>query len=780
MSGKRVRRALILVCAVAVVPAAAASAAVTEYPVPTANSGPLDIVAGPDGALWFTEILGGKIGRSETDGTITEFPLPNAGSWPTEITAGPDGALWFVENRGGKIGRISTSGDVTEYPLSPSGDWEPGIATSAANDITVGPDGALWFTQFHRVHGETSIPATIGRITTDGAITYFPLDSPYPPYYITAGPDGALWFTRSGGLDEITGQPLPDKIGRITTAGAITEFPVPEPLLSATGIAAGPDGALWFTDFHGNRIGRVATDGSFTSFPITCCSAGATSIIQGPDGAMWFTNSSGGTGIGRITMDGTVLHQDVPSGGHTNGITTGPDGRIWFTEPSPNKIGRRDMPPTPSATIGDVNVIEGDAAAFEVHLSNESDDAVSFDYATSDGTATSPADYQSASGTVTIGPGDSTGHVIVPVVDDGLAEAEEGFTVTLSDPQEATIADATATATISDAPDPAISIADSPARSEGGNAHSFAVTLSAPSHQVSVDYATSDGTAVAPGDYATKTGTVTFAPGQTTRTVTVSSAGDTLDENDETFSVGLDDPVGATIADGSGSGTILDNDVAPTVAITDSPARGEGGAPLRFDLTLSAPSGRAVTVDFTTRDGTAKSPGDYHSGHGSITFPPGQTTARLTLLALEDALDEANETFSIRLSAPVAATISDPIGDGVIVDNDPTPSLSIVNAANRVEGGAVHRFVVRLSAASGRTVSVDYMTLRGTAVPSRDFVGRNGTLNFAAGQTSKTVDVQNINDTANEPNETFSVRLSQPLAATIADNVGTTTIVDND
>src|SRR6266478_7098739 len=88
----------------------------TEYPILTANSQPNGIVTGLDGALWFVEFGGNKIGRITTDGTIREFPVPTAISLPRFIAAASDGALWFTEGAGNKIGRITTDGVVTEYP----------------------------------------------------------------------------------------------------------------------------------------------------------------------------------------------------------------------------------------------------------------------------------------------------------------------------------------------------------------------------------------------------------------------------------------------------------------------------------------------------------------------------------------------------------------------------------------------------------------------------------------------------------------------------------------
>ena len=104
---------------------------ITEFPVPTADSGPEGITAGPDGNLWFTESWN-KIGRITPNGAVTEFPLPRA---PHGITAGPDGNLWFTEHIANQIGRITPSGAVTEFPVP--------RADSGPYGITAGPDGNL-------------------------------------------------------------------------------------------------------------------------------------------------------------------------------------------------------------------------------------------------------------------------------------------------------------------------------------------------------------------------------------------------------------------------------------------------------------------------------------------------------------------------------------------------------------------------------------------------------------------------------------------------------------
>jgi len=206
-------------------PGLAPAQILTEYTIPTAN-GPRGIVAGPDGALWFTEGVGNRIARITAAGVITEFAIPTSDSDPYGITSGPDGALWFTEQQGNRIGRITTTGTITEFAI-PTADSYP-------HGITSGPDGALWFTEFSS--------SKIGRISTAGVVTEFALLTSLGPYGIVAGLDGALWFTQPGCCNGRYG----GYIGKITTAGTVTFES--QTLGQPAEISAGPDGALWFTE----------------------------------------------------------------------------------------------------------------------------------------------------------------------------------------------------------------------------------------------------------------------------------------------------------------------------------------------------------------------------------------------------------------------------------------------------------------------------------------------------------------------------------------------------
>jgi hypothetical protein len=206
----------------------------------------------------------------------------------------------------------------------------------------------------------------------------------------------------------------------------------------------------------------------------------------------------------------------------------------------------------------------------------------------------------------------------------------------------------------------------------------FTVSLSAPSGQtVTVQHGTADGTATAGADYAAGSGTLTFPPGTVTQPVSVPVLGDLLDEDDETFTLDLSNPTGATIGDGQGVGTVTDNDPLPFLLAGDCAAEeGDAGStPCALPIQLWPMSGRTVAVAYSTADGTATAGSDYTPASGILTFAPGTTQQIASVGVLGDTVMEADESFTLVLSAPVNAEIGSNPGSALIVDDD-GPSLS--------------------------------------------------------------------------------------------------------
>jgi hypothetical protein len=378
----------------------------------------------------------------------------------------------------------------------------------------------------------------------------------------------------------------------------------------------------------------------------------------------------------------------------------------------------------------------------------------------------------------------------VSVQGDTTIELTENFVVNLSSATNATIADNQGGGTIVNDDLPALSI-NNVTVTEGNSpvTAQFTVTLSASSPQtVTVNYATANGTATAGADYTSATGTLTFSPGTTSQTVSVTVLGDLLDEDNETLVVNLSSPANATIGTAQGTGTITDNDATPSLNINSvSITEGNSGTTNAvFAVTLSAASGRPVTVNYGTANGSATVPADYTAASGALTFTPGTTSLPIAVAVVGDLLDEATETFTATLSGAVNATLATAQGTVTINDDDPTPTLAIadVSLAEGNAGTTPLTFTVTLSAASGRTVTVNYATANSTATAgttgSADYIAASGTLTFNPGTTTQTIAVSLRGDTTIESNETFTVNLSAATNATVPDGQAIGTIVNDD
>ena len=443
-----------------------------------------------------------------------------------------------------------------------------------------------------------------------------------------------------------------------------------------------------------------------------------------------------------------------------------------------------DDDPLPRLSIADASGNEGSGALqFNVRLAPASAREVTVRYATADGSATAFDDYTPHDGTLTFPAGSTERTLTVAIVDDALDEEDqETLQVTLSAPVGAVLRVPTAAGTVADDDlPPQAAVADASAREDGGLLR-FTVRLDpASGRAVTVGYATRDGTTAAGSDYEPAAGTVTFSPGATTRTIDVRVTDDQHREGDEFLTLVLSNPRNATLANSgaTATGLIEDDDPLPRVSIADASGN-EGSGALRFPVRLAPASVREVTVRYATADGSATAFDDYTPNAGTLTFPAGSTERTLAVAIVDDALDEEDrETLQVTLSAPVGAVLRVPTATGTVTDDDPPPQAAVADASAREDGGAL-RFTVRLAPASGRIVAVDYTTRDGTAAAGSDYESAVGTLAFSPGSTTRTVDVRVTDDQVHEENETLTLALSNPQAATLTAAAATGTIVDDD
>ena len=447
----------------------------------------------------------------------------------------------------------------------------------------------------------------------------------------------------------------------------------------------------------------------------------------------------------------------------------------------------------PTITIGNVALPEGDSGTknfvFTVSLSGPSGREIMVEYDTGDAGATAGSDYTAASGTLTFAPGVTTQVVTVAVNGDTATEPNENFTVALSNPTNASLdtVPVPGTGTILNDDGPHISFTTPTVSHLEGNSSTtqfiFTVTIgSTDTNPVFVNFSTQNGTATtADNDYVANSGTLTFNPGTLTQDITVLVNGDTLSEVNETFKVVLSNPSGnATISQDTATGTIQNDDAVLLGFANNNVTQTEGDSGttnMLFTVTLTGGTTQTVTVQFDLQPGTATTPGDYTNVSGTLTFAPGVTSQIITVPIVGDLLNEADETFTVRLfnsvNAGNATSLTAPLtATGTIDDNDPLPSANMSNVSHAEGNSGTTQFVftASLSTASGQTILLAYTTHDDTAtVADGDYVATSGTLTFLPGQTTQTVTVLVNGDTKFEPTELFDVNLTA-----IGDNVNLT------
>ncbi|NNG47880.1 MAG: hypothetical protein HKM86_12325, partial [Deltaproteobacteria bacterium] len=431
-------------------------------------------------------------------------------------------------------------------------------------------------------------------------------------------------------------------------------------------------------------------------------------------------------------------------------------------------------------------------ASVEVSLSSPSSQVVTVMYGVTGGKATGGnEDFSLTGGTLTFAPGEERKILEIPLTNDNLHEPDETIVLTLSDPENAVLGRiSTHSFTIvDDDPLPSVLFSRADARvDEGAGPVTVTVLLSEVSGiPVTVPYSVSGGTATGEEiDYSQREGTLTFQPGETKKSIEVHLVDDARNEADETVKVFLGAPGHALLGEiPKHTITTVDDDPIPVVSFSlpaSSGREGSGGSLL--EVSLSAPSGREVTVDYRVTGGKATGGGiDYGLVSGTMTFPPGERKRSIEVQFGDDAVHEEAETIVVTLFDPENAVLGENSAHTLtIMDDDPLPSASFSVASQRVEENAGMVSVeVLLSEASGMTVAVPYTVSEGTAMGGTDYIQAGGVLFFSPGKTQKSIQLTLLEDTLNEGNETLTVFLGAPghaVQGPIAKHV--VNIVDDD
>jgi hypothetical protein len=303
---------------------------------------------------------------------------------------------------------------------------------------------------------------------------------------------------------------------------------------------------------------------------------------------------------------------------------------------------------------------------------------------------------------------------------------------------------------------------------------------------VSMNYATSNVTATAPGDYTPKSGTLNFAEGQTSATVEIPIFNDGDPEGDEVIDLTFSNPTGSAAVGfiGPVHVHIVDNDSNPDIIefSAGNYTVTENGVFLEVVVKKLGTFNNS-SVTFQASNGTATVPNDYTAPSGVITFTPFEFTKTVFVTIFNDTMDEANETINLTLSNPDAAVLG-PNSTAVITitDNDAPPAVSVgdVSIIESNSGTVNAVFPLTLSAASGLPINVNFATANATASSGSDYQGQSSLKSFAPGEVTKSISIPINGDPDPEGDETFLVNLLGAENATIADGLGTGTIINDD
>ncbi|HYF63646.1 MAG TPA: hypothetical protein VD886_12580 [Herpetosiphonaceae bacterium] len=287
--------------------AALAPGEFTTYPLPVdpqiAAKEPRGIAYGADGNLWFADYAGDAISRLTPAGVFTRFPLAARPSpaRPRDIVAAPDGTLWFTADD--TVGAIDSTGVITEHTVA-----------EGAMYLVAGPDDALWFTgsdaqQILRMTYDGAVTAVltpaigtirelefesptvlwfaqsagerVGRFDLEsGQVEFIPIRFEFAAEALAIAPDGTVWVSSSSGSE----------MARITSDRTVRIFPIPTRATHANDMEIGPDGQVWFVESGGAKLGRISASGQITEYPLPSPDSDSRHLSRGPDNTLWITD----------------------------------------------------------------------------------------------------------------------------------------------------------------------------------------------------------------------------------------------------------------------------------------------------------------------------------------------------------------------------------------------------------------------------------------------------------------------------------------------------------
>lgn len=322
-------------------------------------------------------------------------------------------------------------------------------------------------------------------------------------------------------------------------------------------------------------------------------------------------------------------------------------------------------------------------------------------------------------------------------------------------------------------------IADFKVKEDAGSVKITLIRTGGAEGVVAVEYDISDGSAEAAKDYITKKDRLTFDEGETSRMVLLDIIDDEEEEEDETFTITISEPDGGVLIGMPATATItIEDDDGEESSSPDSDqiiqfgalayAVSEDAGSISITVERIGGSDGTASVSYATSNGKALAVSDYQAKSGTLEFAAGVTEKSFTVTINDDQSTEGNEKLNLTLSNPSGAALSETTSAELTIRDDEvltsgTGSLRLSESEyDAQENGGDFLIIVERTGGTQGEISVDYDTANGSAKKGEDYEETEGTLIFREGEEKKTIAIPIIEDTKNDPDETFSFGLSNP------------------
>lgn len=438
--------------------------------------------------------------------------------------------------------------------------------------------------------------------------------------------------------------------------------------------------------------------------------------------------------------------------------------------------------PFPNVTLNTASQYEGQSAIVFVTLSHPADQNLTFNYSFTDDTASS-LNYDSTGGSVVVNAGDLTAQFLVPLYQDTNCDANKKFFINLVSQDEGALVIPSAEQIILE--NSAITYAfQNISLSEGSSGNvALSSDLSCPFDRTLV-VSSRNGSAIAGVNYqAIASQTVLLPAHQTSVDIPVTTLADNLYAPTKTFEVIIDSSSFGDNLSPIGTISINNQDPAPTLSWSvnaQTVARLSSNTTLQVSWQLSAASGYDTTASIVL-GGTAVSGVDYSVNSQSLSIPKGTVSGTFPVTIRSKTNYNGPQNVTLTLDSLDHATLGiNPTHDITITDS--VPVISLTNSVASVNEGNSTSITVNLSKTSYESITVDYATIDGTGVAGTDYDSTSGTLTFAAGESSKIINISTIdNSTICQNNRTFNVAINNPTNGTLGTTVSAIkSIVDDD